>query len=214
MTSLLFGTAIATSSTGFFLCVILLYSYLCYSIRMRKNKYIKELVILSILPISFACVYNSIFFYIFLVLYAVCFVLIYFKYDETIENFINKYLRFIIILIPLIISTYSLFYVTDLKSSIAAFTGFNEFFDHSPHLFEFNIFSKDVYLAIFNVIYWCLITAFVFSKNYELKLIRFFIFCILITFFNPFCYGAIYKFLTNEVYFRISDLIFNPLILL
>lgn len=210
---ILFGSSIAVSTTCFFLSVILLYCSLVYSVWNNRVGYIKDLLLFSIFPVSYACVFNSIFIYIFGVIYLICIYILFTKNDEKLEKWINKYFKTAFIIIPIILAIISCVFFIGLTDSLNAFVQFDEYFDHAPDLFKFNFFNNEIFLVLYNIAFWIIIFIFLFDKKIKQNYIKLMVLIIFITFFNPFCYGIIFNLLTSVVYFRITDLFFNPIVL-
>lgn len=133
------------------------------------------------------------------------------KVDNKLEKLLNKYFKWVVIVIPLIMYYISVTKYLGVNESLMAFTSFSEYFDHCPDLFKFD-FYNDISKTLFNILYWSLIFLYIVRIYHKLDFVKFLIIIVLITFFNPFSYGIVFKLLTNEVFFRISDILFNPLI--
>lgn len=207
---LLFISLISFTSSGLFMGGALLYAFLIYGLYDGKNKIIADTVILS-LPLSiYAISFYKILIYIFPIIYIVFLVLNHLKITTKVENCLF-HRKVIFMCLPVLFIAIS-FTVKEI-SMVSFFT--QPYQDVVQDLFNFK-FNRDFIKPIYNICYFCIIGLIIFKSNDENEnsFIRYLIITSLITFLNPLVFPFVYKYLTNEVYFRLNELIYNPLIII
>lgn len=213
---LLFGASFGISSTGFFLDMIILYCYFIYSMMTNKKGYMFNISIMAIVPVFFACSYMSTLRIPVFILYSFIIIAKIFKFDELIESFLNKLRCFILFGVPLIF--FSLIYVFPVfsKNYIQLYTGNRTFFmpiNNFDMVGDFLNFNFDGLISYFNILLWGVITIYLLRER-EDKTWFYWLFCsLVITFMNPFVFTFVATTLTSVAYYRITDIIFNPIFL-
>lgn len=210
--SLLFGAYFSISSSGFFLDVIIIFAYIIYEIFNNNHGYIKNALILMLYPVSFACVYNKLFLYLFAILYLICIGLILLKYDVYLEKVLYKTRFIVLFIIPIacILCTYILHLPSEqlfieMVEGRQFFDNINKF-DMIPDLL--NITSIDN--IIFNGLFWLGILGIcIYGILHKDNIICVLMLVIMICFFNPIVYKMISCYITGVAFFRITDIFYN-----
>ncbi|MEG0239403.1 MAG: hypothetical protein RR643_04565 [Anaerorhabdus sp.] len=211
---ILFQSMISLSSSGLFLSIILLYSYLVYSLVCKKEGFIKELLILAFFPSLFAIVFMPSIIYGILPMYFVFVVLIVTRKISICEKFLFKIWWLIALIIPLIFTVVP--YIEPLKilfSDIPKSFWIRPSYDFVPDLLRFSGYGASIYTQLFNLSYWLIIVVVIVIGIRKRNFISIMLLSTIVTFFNPFVHDFVYKFFTNIVFFRITDLFYNPLVI-
>lgn len=214
MNVILFQSMISLSSSGLFLSIILLYSYLVYSLVYKKEGFIKELLILAFFPSLFAIVFIPSIIYGILPMYFIFVVLIVTRKISICEKFLFKIWWLIALIIPLIFTVVP--YIEPLKilfSDIPKSFWIRPSYDFVPDLLRFSGYGASIYTQLFNLSYWLIIVVVIVIGIRKRNFISIMLLSTIVTFFNPFVHDFVYKFFTNIVFFRITDLFYNPLVI-
>ena len=214
----LFGGLLAVNSSGFFIGAIILYAYVLYMMINNKSNYIKDGIFFSIYIASFALLFFPSLTKYVLILYGILLLIIITRLDRYIEKALNycKIGWIVMFLIPIgiIVLTY-VFHIPNsemfniMVSSRNFFDNINNF-DMVPDLFN----HTNIFYTLFNCLFWLLVI-FGVIRNYKFN--NFFItilFVTIITFYNPFVFRFISYYITNVAYYRITGIIYNPIVLI
>lgn len=214
----LFGGFLAVNSSGFFIGAIILYGYILYMMINRKENYIKDATCFSLYIASFALLFFPALTKYALLFYACLFIIMILRLDRYIEKALNfcKIGWLIMFAVPLgiFILTYyfnipALSMFNMLVSSRNFFDNINNF-DMVPDLFN----HTTIFYTFFNLCFWILL-AIAIIKNYKMNnMLIVIVFVTIITFYNPFVYRFISYYITNVAYYRISGIIYNPIVLI
>lgn len=198
---------ISFSSSGLFLGGILLYVFLSYGILRNNNKIVEDTIYLSIPFAIYASEFYPILNLPLMIIYIILFVFMKFKVIKYIENGLSnkKYLFFIL---PIIFMSISL--IVQLPNGISFYM--RPYYDIVPDLFLYDFklsFMNTMYCLFYLLV---IIITVIKGKHLKNSFISFLIFIVFITFLNPLVFNFVYKYLTSEVYFRITELVYNPVI--
>lgn len=219
MISLIIGGFISISSSAFFVSSMILFAYFFYLISTKSKNYLISYLILTINPFIFALAYvknvfnSGIFIYLLILVYLVVWILCLSKIRVQIEKFLNKYFKFIFLFF--IVLFYGLVFLIPVNKYLMMgdrtfFWAINKF-DSVPNL----ISGLTLFETIFNCLYWGLLTLtigiMIYKKrnNWYLLLVS----IVLLFFFNPISYDFVVSVFTGAAYFRITDILFNIIIL-
>lgn len=211
----LFQSVISLSSSGLFLSGMILYSFLLYSVFKKRKGFIKELAIISISPFIFAIIYIPKLLVPVILLYTIITLLEKFKRIQSVETIIFKYGRVILFLVPLcIIATNYIPFFSKIYENVKYSFSNRPSYDWVPDLLRFTGYGSSLSTIFYNGTFW-IILGFVIAKLIKkFEFVPFFLLIVIITFFNPLVYDFVFTFLTNVVFFRITDLFYNPFILM
>lgn len=221
LVSLLFGSLISFTSTGFFFSAMIIYCLLLYFMNSKSKNYIEQIALISIFPAIFMVLFiKSKLISIFVILlYLVYFVFKIFHILPYIEKYLNKFSAYFFIGVPMLftIVPFLPFYVKrKFNSGSFELENYN-FFD--PHAFEsvpnylnFSVYNVSSFIRnFFFLLIWLAVIYFLYNsyKKSKLSFLPFYLFTMFLTFFNPVVFQFVADNITNVVYFRIYDLIFN-----
>lgn len=219
--SLIFGGYLAISSSAFFISIFIVYAYFVYCLIKKRVNYLNELAILALFPLSYAYIYD--FVYLgstilrvgVIAFYIVIALLNLFKVNEIVEKLITKCRVVIIVGLPLFMIALSTFVNWSYNISIGDRTFFTPInrFDMVPDLM---LMSLQDFAIFFNGLFWIAACIMIYvgfkKKNDDWYTILFGV--TVITFFNPFVYDFLVNVVTSVAYFRITDILFNSVILI
>ncbi|MEA4821267.1 MAG: hypothetical protein VB122_03385 [Erysipelotrichales bacterium] len=217
--SLVIGGFISISSSAFFLSVIILFIYLLYNILLKKSNYLRKLLIIVFFPLLYGAVYVErlfvvpYFFAIIMVIYILLIVLVTLKIDLKFEKYLNKYGTAIVAIFIIIFYLAAILFPFQIVLMIGERTFFTPInnFDMVPNLIN----GQSIFEVVFNGLYWALVfLSFLLvikikKYNWYILLVLFSIFL----FFNPITYELVVQSLTASGYFRITDILFNVIVL-
>lgn len=216
-----FISIISQTSTGFFFVAFILYGLMFYYAFNNEMGYLRKIVLLSIGPMFFACLYvvnvmlyvNS--------LYGLFLLIVLFKMDILLEKLINKTWMILMIIIPLFFGIWTRLPSFVMPTFNISYFDINpDFFDRHAYegienLFEFSFNTpQEIITSLFCIFVWITIIYYLvknIKKDKPDSYISFNIITIFITFFNPWVITFVMTYMTNVVYFRIYDLFFNIL---
>lgn len=211
---------ISQTSTGFFFSVFIIYVLLFYYAYCNEEGYISKLLVLGVGPAIFMVLYMPITKYLIIPLYILFILLTIIKKENMIERIWNKIYLPVLFIIPFLFGVISRlpfyetpdFLINAVRHPLLFRYGVeNELVDD---LLVFN-FSSMTYIlwTLFSIFAWGCIGYFFYKKikdnDKREKFLPFYIFIILLTFFNPWVINFVSKYFTGLVYFRIYDLFFN-----
>lgn len=202
---ILFQAYISFTSTGLFLGGMLLFSFIVYC-AIHKIKGIFPLFVILIFPLLFFATFiKPVLIIPALILYPLLVFLL--KFSSWIEEKLFSYYKPIIIVVVILFSIISIFF-TNLEMQ--------SFFFVPSHDLVYDLVSFDgLVKIIFSFAFWSLLLSpFVFERKRNMSLSWVIAIVTILVFFNPLVFSFVYTYLTNEVYWRITDLIFNPIIIL
>lgn len=219
LVSFVVGGFIALSSSAFPLSVIILFIYLIYNMMTKKSYYLRKLLIIILFPLLYGAAYIEslyaipYFFIAVMLIYLGLIGLALVKVDLKIESFLNRYSKGIII--GFIIVFYGAAIL--LPNQIGLMVGNRTFytpinkFDMVPNL----IHGQTVLEIMFNTLFWCLnaVAIVLMIKTKKMNGYLFLVLFTLLIFFNPITYSLIVRYLMASAYFRITDILFNVIIL-
>lgn len=219
--SLIFGGYLAISSSAFFISIFILYGYFIFSLLKKRHNYLNELAILALFPLSYAYIYDFVYlgttilryavigFYIAIIVLNIC------KLNHWVETVLNKCRYVFIVGIPVALIAFSTIVNWPYNFSVGDrtfFTNINHF-DMVPDLLKFNL---NDFTLLLNGLFWGLAFYGVFiGLKKKVNSWYYVLFGVtVITFFNPFVYDFMVNVVTSVAYFRITDIIFNSVILI
>ncbi|MEA4821212.1 MAG: hypothetical protein VB122_03095 [Erysipelotrichales bacterium] len=214
--SILISAFLSFSSSAFFLIIMFLSAFLIYSMITKRTGYLLEIAIMGLTPSIFGGIYKPVFGKVFILIYLIVIFLYLLKINIYTEKILNRLPLSILIITPIfmIYFTYLSGKFPDLDFPYVVgnrnfFTPINNY-DMVPDLLNF----KGIIInSLFNGIFWILLGYFIFKGLNRKKWLSWLVFILCILFFNPFVFRFVSYFMTSVVYFRITDLLFNVVII-
>lgn len=198
------------SSTGFFLGAMLAYALLVIMIFNKLSHYIIKYCV-AISPLALFMVLIREYLFLFVIIgYSFILLIKIFKKDDLFEKVLYKLRYLILVGVPLFFISHAL---VNNYLDITMITS-SHYFDmvNQYMLFDFSSVTTAIYTC-YNIFSWItlLFNLKYISEDSMKGNFSKIILIILITFFNPLVCSFVSKYITDIVYFRIYDLIFNPL---
>jgi hypothetical protein len=205
-----FNSLLAMTSTGLFLGIMMLYVLFIILSNENTKGYLTHLMIMGLPLIYYGVIFKPVYgvlLYIYLGIFIIS------LFTDKIEWLLNKISYFIMFAVPLVFVLIA--NLDGLKQSV----GYSFFGEHSfDMVFRFLYFNfssfKEIILALFVLITWISLFVsfkYILDKKSDFYLFGYIAFILILTFFNPLVYYGVFAKLTYVVYFRIYDIIFNPL---
>ena len=205
--SLLFASLIAISSSGFFIAAFMLYG--TFFALLKKHKLESFMIIASIGYPVFLYLFTFLFGYWTAILTPLTLVLLYFLAKIKSKTFIHFFEKYMLLLmkyvIPVIIIAIVYIFDNQFKYKMDYF-----FFKGSTQDMVWDYFSFDtLQISLVNICLFSFLVIIFSKKNHDTFLKRF-LGIIIVTFLNPLVIPFTVKFLTEYVFYRAFDIVFNP----
>lgn len=207
---------ISQSSTGFFLSAMLCYAMLMYLGLTKKTGYLNHfsLIVLPIAIYMYIPVQNVAAIYLVIACYIFVLLINIFRLTERFETLFSRFSVFVLIVVPLAFTI--LPHLSIYPDRGIDITFFREHtFDMVHPYMQFLFDNKEhIITSVYNIVslVGLFVTYFYLKRNSsELLPMHTIILIVILTFFNPFVCEFVSDFMTNIVYFRIYDIIFNTL---
>lgn len=209
------------SSTGIFLSFFLLYAFLNVLTVTKDEHILFNIWLMSPAFSVWSILYMPSFWPVVLVFHLLMFVLFLAKSFKIADVYWIKIQPFILFGAPILFFLLSILFPQRFNSYMPWINFFtNPEFEMLVHYLRFDFSNVNfAMLSIVNVIFWGIfITAITISltkktKTYQ-RSITYIIFVVILTFFNPLVARFVISNFTNLAYFRIYDILFNPITLI
>ncbi len=214
----LFILLVNFSSTGIFLSFFLLYAFLHVLTYAHDNNILKNIWFMSPAFSIWSILFRPNFWPIVLIYHVLMLILEITKSFNIADRIWSKVQPYVLFLVPISFCVLSGFFpniFNTYKPWINFFT--NPEYEMLVHYLRFDFSSSQfALLSLVNIGFWIvLITAIILTfrqktQNYQWP-ITYLLFVLLVTFFNPFVARFVISNFTNLAYFRIYDILFNPI---